>query len=93
VKFLTKDHLFHPLKLNWKQEKTTIGALAVGVSLNLFVMGRIKIQNLLPRNLVLPKLKQLGYALAKRQITLPFVTALIASCKILITPLFKKIVP
>jgi DNA polymerase-3 subunit delta len=53
------------------------------VSLNPFVMVRIKIQNLLPRNLVLPKLKQLGYVLAKRQITLLIVTALIASCKIL----------
>jgi hypothetical protein len=83
VKFLIKSHLFHPLKLNWKLGKTIIGALAVGANLNPFVMVRIKIQNLLPRNLVLPKLKQLGYVLAKRQITLLIVTALIASCKIL----------
>jgi len=63
------------------QEKTTIGALAAGANHSPFAMALIRIPNSHPKNLVLVRIKQLGYALAKKPAMPLFVMALISNCK------------
>jgi len=67
------------LRSNWNQEKITTGVLAVEVNPSFFAMVLIKVQNLHPKSLMLMRTKQLGYARAKKLVTLLFVMVLTAN--------------